>query len=77
MPMIIKDAAIKELHQAFRTLNLGDGRAEQIDQVSSTISKMMKIDPSTLEFARTWEEAQQSVDAKHWEEGYQDELKSL
>ena len=41
---------------------------------------MSKIDPSTLEFEdepKTWEEACQSADAKCWEEGYCDELKSL
>lgn len=53
---------------------------EQVDQVLSAISEMTKIDPSILEFEdepRTWEEAQQSADAKRWEEGYRDELKSL
>ena len=41
---------------------------------------MTKIDPSTLEFEdepKTWDEAKQSINAKHWEEGYRDELKSL
>jgi len=67
---IIEDAAIKKLCQAFRTLNLGEGKAEQVDQVLSAISKMTKLDPSTLEFEdnpRTWEEAEQSVDTKCWE----------
>jgi len=64
---IIEDAAIKKLCQAFRTLNVGEGKAEQVDQVLSAISKMTKLDPSTLEFEdnpRTWEEAEQSVDTK-------------
>ena len=41
---------------------------------------MPQIDPSTLEFEdepRTWQEAKTSTDAKHWEEGYRNELKSL
>ena len=79
-PKIVEDAAIKELRQAFGTLNLGEGKAEQVDQVLSAISEMTKIDPSTLEFEdepKTWEEAQRSADAKRWEEGYRDELKSL
>jgi hypothetical protein len=41
---------------------------------------MTKLDPSTLEFKdepKTWDEAKQSADAKHWEEGYCNELKSL
>ena len=74
-PKIVEDAAIKELCQAFRTLNLREGKAEQVDQVLSAISKMRKIDASNLEFKdkpRTWEEAQCSTDAKHWEEGYKD-----
>ena len=79
-PQVVEDAAVKELRQAFGTLNLGEGKAEQIDQVLSAISEMTKIDPSTLEFEdepKTWDEAQQSADAKRWEEGYRDELKSL
>ena len=79
-PNVIEDAAIKKLCQAFRTLNLREGKAEQIDQVLSPISQMTKIDPSVLEFEdepRTWEEAKQSADAEWWEEGYRDELKSL
>ena len=77
---VVEDAAIKELRQAFGTLNLKEGKAEQVDQVLSAISDVTKIDPSTLEFEdkpRTWEEAQHSADAKHWEEGYRDELESL
>ena len=79
-PKTVEDAAIEELRQAFGTLNLEDEKAKQIDQVFSAISEMTKIDPSTLEFEdepKTWEEAQQSVDARRWEEGYRDELKSL
>ena len=41
---------------------------------------MPQIDPSSLEFddePRTWREAKMSADAKRWEEGYRDELKSL
>ena len=79
-PQVVEDVAVKELHQAFGTLNLREGEAEQIDQVLCAISEMTKIDPSTLEFEdepKTWEEAQQSADAKHWEEGDRDELKSL
>ena len=79
-PKVVEDAAIEELRQAFGTLKLREGKAEQIDQVLSAISKMSKIDPSTLEFEdepKTWEEACQSANAKHWEEGYRDELKSL
>jgi len=75
VPKIVKDKAIKELHQAFGTLNLGDEKAEQIDQTLSTISEMTKLDPSTLEFKdepKTWDEAKQSANAKHWEEGYCD-----
>jgi len=66
-PNIIKYAAIKELCQAFRTLNLREEKREQIDQVLSSISEMTKIDPSILEFEdepKTWEEAKQSADAK-------------
>lgn len=77
---VVKDAAIKELCQAFRTLNLREGKVEQVNQVHSAISKMTKIDLSTLKFEdepRTWEEAQWSADAKCWEEGYWDQLKSL
>ena len=79
-PKVVEDEAIKELRQAFGTLNLGDEITEQIDQTLSAISEMTKIDPSTLEFEdepKTWDEAKQSVDAKRWEEGYRDELKSL
>ena len=57
----------EELCQAFRTLNLGDEKAEQVDQVLSAISKMTKIDLSTLEFKdepKMWEEAKHSADAK-------------
>ena len=63
-----------------RTLNLGDENVEQIDQTLSAISEMIKIDPSTLEFKdepKTWDKAKQSANAKRWEEGYHDELKSL
>ena len=77
---IVEDVAVKERHQAFRTLNIREGKVEQIKQVLSTISEMTKIDPSTLEFKdepKTWEKAKQSVNAKYWEEGYHDELKSL
>lgn len=49
-PQVVKDAAIKELCQAFGTLNLREGKAEQIDQVLFAIFEMTKIDPSTLEF---------------------------
>ena len=41
---------------------------------------MPQIDPSTLEFEdepRSWKEAKAPANAKHWEEGYCDELKSL
>ena len=41
---------------------------------------MPLIDPSTLEFEdelRSWQEAKASPDAKRWEEGYHDELRSL
>ena len=61
-PNVIEDMAIKELHQAFGTLNLGEGKVEQVDQVLSTISEMTKIDPSVLELEdepKTWEEAKQ------------------
>lgn len=79
-PKVVKDEAIKELRQAFGTLNLRDENTEQIDWTLSAISEMTKIDPSTLEFEdepKTWDEAKQSINAKHWEEGYRDELKSL
>ena len=79
-PKFVEDEAIKELRQAFGTLNLGDENAERIDRTLSAISEMTKIDPSTLEFEdepKTWDEAKQSADAKRWEEGYRDELKSL
>ena len=79
-PTVVEEAAIEELRQAFGTLNLGDEKAEQVDQVLSAISEMTKIDPSTLEFEdepKTWEEAKRSADAKRWEEGYRDELTSL
>ena len=50
VPQVVKDAAVKELCQAFGTLNLREGKVEQFDQVLSAISEMTKIDPSTLEF---------------------------
>jgi hypothetical protein len=48
--------------------------------VLSAVSEMTKIDLSTLEFEdepKTWEEAQQFIEAKHWEECYHDKLKSV
>lgn len=77
---VVEGVAVKELHQAFRTLNIREGKVEQIKQVLSTISEMTKINPSTLEFKdepKTWEKAKQPVNAKYREEGYHDELKSL
>ena len=79
-PTVVEEAAIEELCQAFRTLNLRDEKVEQVDQVLSAISEMTKIDLSTLEFKdepKMWEEAKHSADAKWWEEGYTDELTSL
>ena len=74
-PEIVESAAIAELKEIFGTLNLSD-----VDRALSAISEMPQIDPSTLEFKdelRTWQEAKMSTDARHWEEGYWDELKSL
>ena len=79
-PEIVENAAIAELMEIFRTLNLGDIEGDRIDQALSAISGMPQIDPLTLEFEdepRNWKEAKASVDAKRWEEGYRDELKSL
>ena len=66
--------------EIFGTLDLGDAEGNRVDQALSAISEMLQIDPSTLEFEdkpRSWKEAKASVDAKRWEEGYRDELKSL
>jgi hypothetical protein len=44
------------------------------------ITETTDIDPTTLEFEdepKSWREARESADAKKWEEGYHDELKSL
>jgi len=66
--------------EIFGTLDLGDAEGNCIDQALSAISEMLQIDPSTLEFKdepRSWKEAKGSADAKCWEEGYHDKLKSL
>ena len=79
-PEVVENAAITELMEIFGTLDLGDGEGDRVDQVLSAISEMPQIDPSTLEFEdepRSWKEAKESADAKRWEEGYRDELKSL
>ena len=79
-PEVVENAAIAELMEIFGTLDLGDGEGDRVDQVLSAISEMPQIDPSTLEFEdepRSWKEAKESADAKRWEEGYRDELKSL
>jgi len=49
-PEIIKNTAIAELMEIFKTLNLGDIEGDRVDQALSTISEMLKIDQSTLEF---------------------------
>ena len=79
-PEIVKNAAIAELKEIFGTLNLGDAEGDRVDRALSAISEMPQIDPSALEFEdepRLWKDAQASADAKRWEEGYRDELKSL
>lgn len=46
----------------------------------AAITETNDIDPTTLEFddePKSWREARESADAKKWEEGYRDELKSL
>ncbi|RDB23169.1 Retrovirus-related Pol polyprotein from transposon TNT 1-94 [Hypsizygus marmoreus] len=76
-PRIIDGAAIEELNHTFEALNLDDA---DHDRVLAAISEAGGIDPSTLEFddePKTWAEAQASPDAKRWEEGYHEELKSL
>ena len=53
---------------------------DQAHQLYTLLSEMMDFDPESLQFDDdpcTWEEAKESVDAKRWEEGYRDELKSL
>ena len=79
-PEVIENAAIAELKEIFGTLNLSDAEGDRVDRALSAISEMPQIDPSSLEFddePRTWKEAKASADAKRWEEGYRDELKSL
>ena len=79
-PEVIENATIVELKEIFGTLNLGDAEGDRVDWALSAISEMPQIDPSSLDFddePRTWKEAQMSADAKRWEEGYRDELKSL
>ena len=79
-PEVVENAAIAELMEIFGTLNLSDIEGDRVDQALSAISEMPQIDPSTLEFEdepRNWKEAKASADAKRWEEGYRDELKSL
>jgi hypothetical protein len=79
-PEVVESAAMAELMEIFGTLDLSDTEGNCIDQALSAISEMPQIDPSTLEFEdepRSWKEAKGSVDAKRWEEGYRDELKSL
>ena len=79
-PEVVENAAIAELMEIFGTLNLGDIEGDPVDQAPPAISEMPQIDPSTLEFEdepRNWKEAKASADAKGWEEGYCDELKSL
>ena len=79
-PEVVESAAIAELKGIFGTLNLGDAKGDRVDRALSAISEMPQIDPSTLEFKdepRTWQEAKLSTDARRWEVGYRDELKSL
>ena len=79
-PAIVENAAIAKLKQIFRTLDFGDDINQPVDQALSSIYETPQIDLSTLEFEdepKTWAEAKASADAKRWEEGYRDELKSL
>jgi len=79
-PEVVKNAAIAELMEIFGTMDVSDAKGNHVDQALSAISEMSQIDPSTLEFKdepRSWKEAKGSADAKHWEEGYHDKLKSL
>ena len=69
-----------ELKEIFGTLNLSDAEGNHVDRALFAISEMPQIDLSSLEFdnePRTWKEAKASANAKHWEEGYHNELKSL
>jgi hypothetical protein len=50
------------------------------DRPLAAITEAADIDPTTLEFddePKSWREVRESADAKKWEEGYHDELKSL
>lgn len=50
------------------------------DRVLAAIAESGDINPTTLEFEdepKMWREARECADAKNWEEGYRDELKSL
>lgn len=74
--LLIMIRSLKMSIDYLRTSNLGD----QAHQLQALISEMMALDPKSLQFEdepKTWEEAKNSVDAKQWEEGYHDELKSL
>jgi hypothetical protein len=67
-PALADQAAIAELRELFKGLDLGDiGENIDHDRIFSAISEAGSIDPSLLEFEdepKTWNEAKESADAK-------------
>lgn len=80
-PIPAEQAALAELRDLFRGLDLGEiGENIDHDRIFSAITEAGSIDPSLLEFddePKTWNEAKESSDAKLWENGYREELNSL
>ncbi|GLB45783.1 hypothetical protein LshimejAT787_2900110 [Lyophyllum shimeji] len=79
---------VDRLTRALDDLNLGPPDIANLaaaadvdpDQLFALITESGGVDPASLvseDEPRTWREAQASADARRWEEGYRDELKSL